>query len=60
MLAVMFSGRYNIEKDSEGRYFIDRDGAYFEYILKFLRDNLEMPPPSVSVQVYHYVEPRIP
>lgn len=51
MLAVMFSGRHNIDKDSEGRYFIDRDGAYFGYILNFLRDIMELPPPSVSVQV---------
>ncbi|KAA8586529.1 hypothetical protein FQN60_000365 [Etheostoma spectabile] len=29
MLAAMFSGRHCIPRDSEGRYFIDRDGTYF-------------------------------
>ncbi|MBN3309022.1 KCTD7 protein, partial [Amia calva] len=37
MLAAMFSGRHHIPRDSEGRYFIDRDGAYFGDILNFLR-----------------------
>ena len=36
MLALMFSGRYNVEKDDEGWYFIDRDGTHFRYILNFL------------------------
>ena len=34
----MFSGKYNVEKDEDGRYFIDRDGTHFRYILNFLRD----------------------
>ncbi|CAI2376953.1 unnamed protein product [Moneuplotes crassus] len=38
MLALMFSGKYNVEKDDDGRYFIDRDGTHFRYILNFLRD----------------------
>jgi hypothetical protein len=29
MLAVMFSGRHEIVKDENGRFFIDRDGKYF-------------------------------
>lgn len=29
MLAAMFSGRHYIPRDADGRYFIDRDGAYF-------------------------------
>lgn len=38
MLAAMFSGRHNVLKDEEGRYFIDRDGTHFRYILNYLRD----------------------
>jgi len=38
MLAAMFSGRHNVTKDEEGRYFIDRDGTHFRYILNYLRD----------------------
>ena len=38
MLAAMFSGRHNICKDEDGRYFIDRDGTHFRYILNYLRD----------------------
>ena len=38
MLAAMFSGRHNVLKDEDGRYFIDRDGTHFRYILNYLRD----------------------
>lgn len=38
MLAAMFSGRHNVLQDEEGRYFIDRDGTHFRYILNYLRD----------------------
>ncbi len=38
MLAAMFSGRHELKKESDGSYFIDRDGTYFRYILNFLRD----------------------
>ena len=34
----MFSGRFPTEKDPNGNYFIDRDGALFRYILGFLRN----------------------
>lgn len=37
MLAVMFSGRHELQTDSRGAYFIDRNGTYFGYILEFLR-----------------------
>ena len=38
MLAAMFSGRHNANKGGDGRYFIDRDGTHFRYILNYLRD----------------------
>jgi hypothetical protein len=34
----MFSGRFELKKDSDGRCFIDRDGTHFKYILNYLRD----------------------
>jgi hypothetical protein len=39
MLAAMFSGRHQLEKDDDGRVFIDRDGELFKYVLQFLRDS---------------------
>jgi len=38
MLAVMFSGRFNLHEDKDGSLFIDRDGTHFRYILNYLRD----------------------
>lgn len=38
MLSAMFSGRLPTRRDSEGRYFIDRDGRHFHHILNYLRD----------------------
>jgi len=38
MIARMFSGRFPIHVNEDGRIFIDRDGSHFEYILNFLRD----------------------
>ncbi|CAK8679275.1 unnamed protein product [Clavelina lepadiformis] len=51
MLAVMFSGRHNLLTDKDGRYFIDRDGRLFEFVLNFLRQG-ELPPSSESLKVY--------
>nr|XP_055029678.1 BTB/POZ domain-containing protein KCTD14 [Misgurnus anguillicaudatus] len=36
-LADLFNGPSKPRMDSEGRYFIDRDGTYFGYILEYLR-----------------------
>jgi len=38
MLGRMFSGRFPIRVNDDGRVFIDRDGEHFHYILDFLRD----------------------
>jgi hypothetical protein len=38
LLALMFSGRYELMSEPDGSYFIDRDGAHFRYVLNFLRD----------------------
>jgi hypothetical protein len=38
MLAAMFSGRHELEKDDDGRVFIDRDGELFKYVLQYLRE----------------------
>lgn len=51
MLAAMFSGRHTLDTDSEGRYFIDRDGTYFKYILNFLRDRNQLPSADVALEV---------
>ena len=37
MLAAMFSGGHELQMDSRGAFFIDRNGTYFGYILEFLR-----------------------
>ncbi|EGC31407.1 hypothetical protein DICPUDRAFT_156766 [Dictyostelium purpureum] len=40
MFSLMFSGRFNIEREEEdGSIFIDRDGKYFHYILNWLRSH---------------------
>lgn len=51
MLAAMFSGRHQLDTDSEGRYFIDRDGTYFKHILNFLRDSTKLPSANIALEV---------
>ncbi|XP_042190366.1 BTB/POZ domain-containing protein KCTD21-like [Callorhinchus milii] len=44
MLGSMFSGAMPTSSDSQGNYFIDRDGEMFRYILNFLRNShLDLP-----------------
>lgn len=51
MLAAMFSGRHELDTDSEGRFFIDRDGTYFKYILNYLRDRKQLPSADIALEV---------
>ncbi|KAL6464830.1 hypothetical protein MHYP_G00271470 [Metynnis hypsauchen] len=37
MLGAMFRGDFPTARDTQGNYFIDRDGPLFRYILNFLR-----------------------
>ena len=39
LLANIFSGQQRITRDSRGRFFIDRDGRLFKFVLDFLRNN---------------------
>ena len=44
LLHEMFSNKESLTKDAKGRYFIDRDGVLFRYILDYLRDkSLNLP-----------------
>eukprot|EP01116_Phalansterium_solitarium_P009843 TRINITY_DN24180_c0_g1_i1.p1 TRINITY_DN24180_c0_g1~~TRINITY_DN24180_c0_g1_i1.p1 ORF type:complete len:407 (-),score=71.37 TRINITY_DN24180_c0_g1_i1:216-1436(-) len=38
MLGAMFSGKFGVTTDDEGRAFIDRDGKLFDHVLSFLRN----------------------
>lgn len=38
LLGQLFTGREHIGKDGRGRYFVDRDGVLFRYVLDFLRN----------------------
>lgn len=45
LLCNMFSGKHELIKDSDGSYFIDRDGMHFRYILNYLRNlSVSIPP----------------
>ncbi|CAF0984988.1 unnamed protein product [Rotaria sp. Silwood1] len=55
MLAVMFSGRYDLVRDEDGHIFIDRDGSNFGHILNYIRCD-QMPPESVALDVLREAE----
>ncbi|XP_059819234.1 BTB/POZ domain-containing protein KCTD14-like [Hypanus sabinus] len=61
-LAEMFHGRTRLPLDRKGRYFIDRNGTYFKYILEFLRTRK---PPSHFAQglyqeaLFYGIEPLV-
>lgn len=37
-LAAIFSEKINLKKDAKGKFFLDRDGVLFRYVLDFLRN----------------------
>lgn len=37
-LASLFKEKLSLEKDAKGKYFLDRDGVLFRYVLDFLRN----------------------
>lgn len=45
---ALLSGRIPSSRDSDGWYFIDRDGQYFAPILTFLRTGEVIIPPSMT------------
>ncbi|CAF4281395.1 unnamed protein product, partial [Adineta steineri] len=55
LLAVMFSGRYDLIKDEHGNIFIDRDGTHFGHILNYIRCD-QMPPESTALNVLREAE----
>ena len=38
VLALMFSEKFNLKKEDDGSFFIDRDGTVFHHVLNYLRD----------------------
>ena len=38
VLASMFSEKFELKKEDDGSFFIDRDGTFFHHILDYLRD----------------------
>ena len=66
MISTMFSGNYPLDKDAEGRYFIDREGKQFSYILNYLRDPIKftipvnsIPPVLVEAEYYQVTQSNL-
>lgn len=55
MLTEVFTGRIAVEKDSDGRYFIDCNGDTFAHILEFLRFGI-LPKQENAVELYRYAK----
>ncbi|ESP02538.1 hypothetical protein LOTGIDRAFT_85331, partial [Lottia gigantea] len=51
MLAAMFSGRYQVDKDKDDHFFLDSNGNIFGHILEYLRHGT-LPPYDVSSLVH--------
>ncbi|WAR00457.1 KCTD7-like protein [Mya arenaria] len=51
MLSAMFSGKYSVIRDKDGRYFIDADGDNFIHILNYLRYG-DIPSQRIAEAVY--------
>lgn len=56
LLSAMFSGKQKIPRDSRGRFFIDRDGILFRYILDYLRNSKLALPENFSEKDRLYIE----
>ena len=52
-LALMFSEKFELKKEDDGSFFIDRDGTFFHHILNYLRDG------TVSQCVLEQYQPQI-
>jgi WD40 repeat protein len=45
-LEALFSGNYVVEKDKDGRIFLDREPNYFKYVLNWLREPRQLRLPN--------------
>ena len=51
MLAIMFSGKFDMKPSEDGTMFIDRDGTHFRFILNYLRSGkLTLPEGSTALK----------
>ena len=55
MLAALFSGRYQVDQDKDGNYFLDSNGTVFSHILEYLRYGT-LPPTNMVLPVFRESE----